>query len=195
MAEQEDTPILLTQRRKLRIPGTAQADSVAFSGDGSQVAVVWCDADRHLNRVVAYDLEKWKRIATFAGCSQSVSDVTYSPDGRLLVCVGETRRAFMGGEITVRTAFDQNVLLTVEEEGMMALRSVAVSPQWQDHGNRFCSVPKRKEAAVAVGKDRQASERFRSAERRRRTLTVLTRRLASGGWGRWRSIRFRLVCG
>lgn len=117
--------------RTHRVKERCQATAAAFSPDGSLLAVAYSDmgfACRFANKVLIWDLVRWRKVKLIRGCSDNVDDVTFTPDGKKLVCVGGCKKHFMGGEIKTWNTHHWEVATTIDGEEIDSLRSVAVTP-------------------------------------------------------------------
>lgn len=119
----------LSPVRSFRVDEKVQSHAVAFSADGTRMAIMYGSFSTHefANKVLVWDLEKWKAIKTLRGCSKVVDDVAFTPEGSV-VCVGTTSGQFMGGEVNVWDCQTWKSKLKIEREDLQSLRSVTVSP-------------------------------------------------------------------
>jgi uncharacterized protein (TIGR02996 family) len=131
MSRQQAEAGVLTQTNSYQVDEKGQAVSVAFSIDGKSVAIAYhaeSSSSRITNKVLVWDLLKWKQRKQILGCTESVSDIAFSPDGQSLICVGGTKARFMGGEICIWNTRSWKKTHTIEGDGIWSLRSVASSP-------------------------------------------------------------------
>jgi uncharacterized protein (TIGR02996 family) len=108
-----------------------QATSAAFSPDGSRAAVSFHGeiegADDSL--VWIWDLRKKRLEAKIPGCTHRVNDLAFSRDGETLICVGDTAKSFMGGEIALWRTRDWQRKKVIDGKELLGFRTVAVNPK------------------------------------------------------------------
>lgn len=116
--------------RSHRVNEKVQARAVAFSPDGSLIAVAYASFGTHAfsNKVLIWNLLKWRQVKLLRGCSGNVDDIAFTPDGKHLLCVGGTKNRFMGGELTAWAVHTWKAARTIEGEDVHSLRRVAGSP-------------------------------------------------------------------
>lgn len=73
--------------------------SAAFTVDGASVAIAYRSfgKDASSNRVLVWNLQKWREVKSVAGCTASVDGVAFSADGAFLACAGNSSDESMGG--------------------------------------------------------------------------------------------------
>lgn len=106
--------------------------SAAFSPDDKFVVVQFQGRSEKADEkqlVWIWDLQKGKVISQIPGCSRSVFDFAFTKDGSTLICVGESAKKHMGGEISFWKVGDWTRKKIIVGEELWTIRSVAVDSQ------------------------------------------------------------------
>jgi WD40 repeat protein len=119
----------LTLVKSHRVNEKVQATIAVYSEDGTRVAISYRDFSMNgfNNKVLVWDLDRWKKVALIRGCSDQVDGLAFSHDGKRLVCVGGSPKRFMGGVIVVWNTKTWKVERTIEADDFYSLHRVALS--------------------------------------------------------------------
>jgi len=117
--------------RAHQVKEKCQATQVAFSSDGLNLAIAYSSSGTHKcsNKVLVWNLPGWRKVKTFRGCTETVDDLAFSPDGASLVCAGTSKQRFMGGEVSVWCTRTWKKRLTIDGNGVESIRRIAIMPQ------------------------------------------------------------------
>ena len=121
---------LVAPTRVHRVKDKVQAHAVGFSADGARVAIQYAgfSSRQEPNRVLVWDIDRWRHKKLIRGCSESVDDVAFTFDSQTLICAGNSTKRFMGGEINLWNTDGWKSRLVIEGDDLECTRRVATSP-------------------------------------------------------------------